>query len=624
MTPIPIRVRSISACSSKCIAAGVIFCAAVLLSASTGTPQELNRKNVLIINQVGLSYPGSALITQQIGSALQADSRYEIELYSESLDSVSIPDEASQHEFRDWLSRKYRNHKMDVIVAMGPAAIRFIAQSPSDFFPHTPVVICGSSEEQAGALKLDSRFTGTWLEIKPGKTIDVAISVLPDTREIFVVGGTSEYDRTNETITRAALRPYEARFKFTYLFDLPIHQLLSRLQHLPAHSIVLYVSFFQDAAGQEFLNATAALPRISEAANAPVFGMSDTYLRHGIVGGYVLNFVEQGNIAARVISEILGGKKAADIPIVNAPSTYMFDAEELRRWQLDKATLPAGSVVLDREPTLWERAKWMLLGALQLIATLGGLVAYLLYKQKQLARAKGEQMRLSGMLINAHEEERRRVAAELHDDFSQRLALLSLGIETAAEDAPRGTQQQLHELLNSASEIGADLHALSHRLHSATLERLGLVPALSSLCKELNGQQKIRVAFSHNDVPRCVTSDIALCLFRVVQESLRNIRKHSGCSHAEVELNRNNGDLHLSISDDGMGFDVSRLAHNQGLGILSMEERARLIGARFSICSEPQKGTRIDVWAPFKANGHWLEAYDPETRRTAASNGGPR
>jgi signal transduction histidine kinase len=259
---------------------------------------------------------------------------------------------------------------------------------------------------------------------------------------------------------------------------------------------------------------------------------------------------------------------------------------------------------------------------LLVIVALGGLAAYLLYKQKQLARAQREQMRLSGMLINAQEEERRRVAAELHDDFSQRLALLSLGMETAAEEASPHTQEQLRELLNSASEIGADLHTLSHRLHSSTLERLGLVPAVTSLCKEFNAQQGIRVAFSHNEVPRSLPPEIALCLFRVVQEGLRNVKKHSGGLKAEVELNCTHRHLHLSISDDGVGCDVSQLGHNHGLGILSMEERARLVGARFAIRSHPERGTRIDVWAPFKANGHGAEGSEQKTHSTQTSNNG--
>jgi signal transduction histidine kinase len=203
------------------------------------------------------------------------------------------------------------------------------------------------------------------------------------------------------------------------------------------------------------------------------------------------------------------------------------------------------------------------------------------------------------MLIHAQEDERSRLAAELHDDFSQRLAVLSLGVEIAAEMVPESPQEatrQLHELLNSASEIGADLHTLSHRLHSSTLQRLGLVSGVSAFCKEFVAQQGMPVAFVHNNVPRAVDADAALCLFRIVQEGLRNVKKHSGASQADVRLERLDDTIHLSITDNGKGFDVNENSHNHGLGIWSMQERARLIGARFQIRSEPLKGTHIDVW----------------------------
>ena len=210
-------------------------------------------------------------------------------------------------------------------------------------------------------------------------------------------------------------------------------------------------------------------------------------------------------------------------------------------------------------------------------------------------------MRLSGLLISAQEDERQRLASELHDDFSQRLAILSLGMETAAElmpEDPEKANQQLHELVNSAGELGADLHTLSHRLHSLTLERLGLVPGVGAFCKEFTAQQRVQVVFSHNDVPRSVPAETALCLFRIVQEGLRNVKKHSGASTAKVSLEQLDGYLHLSISDNGAGFDLKDPARNRGLGLFSMEERARLIGAQFRIHSELRKGTHIEVWAP--------------------------
>ncbi len=281
----------------------------------------------------------------------------------------------------------------------------------------------------------------------------------------------------------------------------------------------------------------------------------------------------------------------------------MFDARQLKRWNLSEGRLPARSVVLNREPTVWERAKWILLSGLAVILGLTALAGYLLYKQKQLNVAKREQTRLSGMLINAQEDERRRLASELHDDFSQRLALLSLGLETAAEcipESPQEANQQLQELMNSAGEIGADLHTLSHRLHSSTLERLGLAAGVASFCKEFTAQQGTQVAFSHRNIPRSVAPAVALCLFRIVQEALRNVKKHSGAANAHVRLERVGDKLHLSISDDGKGFDVKRASDGHSLGLWSMRERVRLVGGRFEIHSETPQGTRIEVWAPLK------------------------
>ena len=577
-----------------------LFCAALSLHPPAVLSQEPLRKSVLIINELGMSHPALTMVSQQILLVVGTDPRYQIEFYSESLDARAFPDEASQQEIREWIAHKYRNHPPDVILAVGPEPIKFLSSSAS-VFPDTPIVFCGSTEQQAGFPQLDSRFTGTWFRLEPARTIDAIAQLLPRTRQVFVIGGTSNYDKVVLGITRDALKPYESRFAFTYWTDLRMDDLLARLSHLPKHSAVLFTSFWRDGAGRPYVNATAALPMIAQSANAPVFGMSDAYLGRGIVGGFVLEWDEQGKIVARDILELLGGKTARDIPVVPGPNAYKFDWGQLHRWGLAQRNLPTGSIVLYREPSLWERSKWVLLTSALVILVLGFLTAYLLYKQKQLARARSEQTRLSGMLINAQEDERRRLASELHDDFSQRLALLSMGLENAAELVPRSPEEanrQLLELLNSAGELGADLHTLSHRLHSSTLERLGLVSGVGAYCKEFTAQTGVEVLFSHRSVNRNVPADTALCLFRVVQESLRNVKKHSGASQAKVTLAQRNGHLHLSISDDGAGFNVKDAAGKEGIGIFTMEERARLIGARFEVRSAPHQGTQIDVWAP--------------------------
>ncbi len=574
--------------------------AALLLVYFAPASQGQVRKNVLMINIIGQSHPGPVIVSNQVVSALRSDPRFQVEFYSENLDAIYHPEE--WQEQLDAVVLQYRHRKLDLIVLMGPDAIRVLAE-PKTIFPNVPVVFCCTVPGQIDQTRPDYRSTGSWFQLEPAKTVEAALALLPETRHLFVVGGQSDYDRRLTALVKTDLISYENKLDVTYLTNLPMSELQGRLRHLPNHSIVLYLSFFKDAQGREFLNIAEALPMIAGAANAPVFGIVDTQLGHGIVGGFVVSFEEQGKIVGRDALEILAGKPPQDIPIVQSPSLCLFDWRQLQRWKLDESKLPAGSTVLFRHATLWERHQQTVLIGLLVIVGLSLLTFYLLFERKQLGAARNEQMRLSGMLINAHEVERARLASELHDDFSQRLAVLSLGLETAAEvasESPVEANRQLHELMNSAGEIGADLHTLSHRLHSSTLERLGLAAGVAAFCKEFTAQQGIRVVFSHDDVPRSVSPDVALCLFRIVQEALRNVKKHSGSGNAQVQLEQVADAIHLSISDRGRGFDMKEVADRQGLGLWSMQERVRLVGGRFEIRSETQKGTTIEVWAPLK------------------------
>jgi len=208
---------------------------------------------------------------------------------------------------------------------------------------------------------------------------------------------------------------------------------------------------------------------------------------------------------------------------------------------------------------------------------------------------------LTGELIEAQEDERRRIAREIHDDYNQRLAVLAIDLEELAENIGRlngDGPRRLRELWNYVSELAADLHALSHSLHSSTLESLGLVAGLTVFCEEFTNQQGVQVKFDYENVPSRIPSDLALCLFRIVQESLRNIKRHSGANQAEVFLERTDEGLRLSVSDCGNGFDPHMRSSNSGIGIRSMQERLRLLGGHLQIFSRLGEGTRIDAWLP--------------------------
>ncbi len=203
---------------------------------------------------------------------------------------------------------------------------------------------------------------------------------------------------------------------------------------------------------------------------------------------------------------------------------------------------------------------------------------------------------MSGRLITAHEEERTRIARELHDDLSQRMALLQIGLDQFQQDLPglsSEARQQLQDIAGIATEVSSDIHGLSHQLHPSKLDTLGLVSSLKGFCGEFSVQHKLPVQFLYSDIPALVPKDVTLCLFRIVQEALRNVVKHSGSTEAEVELSGNADGIDLCVSDSGHGFDVESVKGVAGLGLISMRERLRLVGGQLSIESGPSRGTRI-------------------------------
>jgi PAS domain S-box-containing protein len=219
--------------------------------------------------------------------------------------------------------------------------------------------------------------------------------------------------------------------------------------------------------------------------------------------------------------------------------------------------------------------------------------------------------KLGGRLIEAHEEERTRIARELHDDIGQRLALLANNLAVMEQDTPDSIAEirnRTHEHLKRVNEIAGDTQAMSHRLHSSRLQLLGIVAAAKSFCQELVEQHKVEIDFTHVDIPFSVPEEISLCLFRIMQEALQNAVKHSGVQQFEVELRGGPGEIHLTVHDAGLGFDPEAVVNNRGLGLVSMQERVNLVKGTISITSRPQSGTEIKVRCPLSAGAQTEKA----------------
>ncbi len=211
--------------------------------------------------------------------------------------------------------------------------------------------------------------------------------------------------------------------------------------------------------------------------------------------------------------------------------------------------------------------------------------------------------KVSGQLIEAQEQERSRIARDLHDDICQRLALLSMEIEQAnrtSNGSSAATKPNLENIQKHCAEIAVDVQTLSHQLHSATLDCLGVVAAIRAFCGELSRQHQVSVEFTESNVPNYLPRDISLCLFRIAQEALHNALKYSETHQFSVALCATEEEVQLVVRDAGAGFDVEAKKH-RGLGLVSMQERVNLVHGRFSVESKPGQGTRIFAAVPFVA-----------------------
>jgi len=276
--------------------------------------------------------------------------------------------------------------------------------------------------------------------------------------------------------------------------------------------------------------------------------------------------------------------------------------KEMHRRGLEGETLQAEDRWDREHGTKWVR--WEIRPWFNIDGVPGGILIF----AEDITHRKQTEEALSGMtgkLVEAQEQERARIARELHDDINQRLAVLAIECDRLRErnDLPSEVRGYAHKLKELAADISSRVYAVSHQLHSSTLDVLGLVKGMRGWCKEFGNQQKLEIDFKSDNVPS-VPQQISLCLFRVLQEALHNAAKHSGVKRIEVRLVKHSSEIHLTVRDSGRGFDIGAASQSRGLGLTSMKERVRLAGGTIGIESKPRGGTTIHVRVPLESKHH--------------------
>ncbi|HET9832208.1 MAG TPA: PAS domain-containing protein [Vicinamibacterales bacterium] len=624
-----------------------------------------------------------------------------------------------------------RSDRPDLIVTIGAPAALFLQRHRRELFQDIPIIHS----------MIDQRFLRGSAPLSNSTTVAVKndisgwisniLQVLPDTTHLFVIVGASPLGQSWREFVHRELVRFEPPLATEWSLGMSFDELLAHAASLPPRSAILYIFFNVDSQGAA-INEERVLAKLHDVSKAPIFGTQSTQLGRGIVGGPLMpvNEVERRTVDAAV--RVLRGDDADRIrpAVVTQVSPFVFDWRELRRWGIAESRLPRGSVVRLREPSQWERNKWLIVSATSIVVVEALLIVALVVNrvkrgrvqerldeseqrfgqlasvapvmiwmsgpdkgctdvnrtwleftgrtleqelgdgwlesvhphdapelfdtysrafdrhepfraEYRLRRADGEYRwvldcgvprfapdglfagyigsaldvteqkaahaalsELSGRLIEAQERERRRIARELHDDIGQRLALLTVELDQMDKAAPRNITQVVRDLVTQSTSLARDIQSLSHRLHSSKLEYLGLASAAASFCKEASSQFGVPIGFRHENVPDGLGPDTALAVFRVLQEAITNSLRHAGARHIAAVLRGSSYGVELEVTDTGCGFDVTEARRHGGLGLISMEERMKLIGGDVEVRSEHGGGTTIWAFAPLTTARH--------------------
>ena len=575
--------------------ARIVIALAAMLGSPPACPgasaQEAPVRTVLVIHSGAESFPANPVLDTGIREGLKSRPDVPIEYFAEYLESDMFPEREASLAFRDYILRKFRGRRIDVVIAITGTALDFVLDHHGELFPEAPIVFVGVNRPDTSVTP-GPGLTGLTVGIAYDETMKLALELQPSTERVFVVAN----GRSKETVeaVRAELRDFSERVSFTYVTERTMPKLLAAIKAVPPNSVILYIWHTQqDPRNIVYPNEIARL------APVPVYGTSDFYVGSGVVGGVVRGTRETGVRLGEMAVRILTGTRAQDIPIETSPLVTILDWRQLRRWGISESRVPAGARILFREPGVWQEYRWYIGAAAGLLLAQSGLIGALLVQARRRRRAEARIRDLASRLLGAQDAERSRIARELHDDVSQQTALLSIDLQLLIDsdpDEPDTREDLARKAFQRTQTIAQAVHALSHRLHPAKLQLMGLVPSLSSLQREFS-KTDVAVAFTHQNVPDRLRHDLTLCLFRIVQEAVQNAVRHGSARKVSVDLAGSPKGLTLVIADDGVGFDVDAVSA-KGLGLISMRERLEPLAGTLEIHSLPGAGTRLNIFVP--------------------------
>ena len=372
----------------------------VLLSISTAFGQG-RTKRVLILTGYDPGHPAATIILRSLTSTMRDASPDRIEFFYEFQENFRIPNAKYETDMLNFMQRKYAGEQMDLVIALGAPALQFLLNHEATLFTGVPRIFYFHDESEATARSLWPRVTGIWANLELTKTLEIARSLHPNTRHVAVVSGTSQQDKFLREEAQRQFASYEGQLDFIYLTDFTMEELKTKVSTLPANTVVIYLSFFVDKTGNSF-SGPEALSIFAPSSNAPIYGIADTYLGSGIVGGSLLDFESLGRALGEVGTRIMNGEQARNIPLHSVPTVPRFDWRQFQRWNIDKSKLPPQSEVRFEVPSFWALYRWYVILGVAALIIQALLIAGLLIMRGRRRQSQLESQKLARLAEAEH------------------------------------------------------------------------------------------------------------------------------------------------------------------------------------------------------------------------------
>ena len=602
----------------------------LLACAGTAHAADFNRpRQVLLLYAESRLAPGLVAADAAVRSTISSGFGAPVDVRTEFLDLPPTPSAGYEGRLRDLLRLKYQDAHIDVIVVFAVKALRLALDQRAELAPGAPIVFM--AVDSPGDLELPGDVTGVQLNISAMDTLGAALRLQPETRRVVVVGGFASLDTRWVAAVRAAFATAPANLEFTYVTDLSLDAVAAKLATLPDRTIVFLVSFQRDGDGRDLKGSVEALQRVAATSRVPIYGLADSFMGQGIVGGRLIDWESQGTRAGQLALRVLRGEKLGPSDIVTQDTNiYMFDWRQLRRWGLKEARLPPGSVIRFREPSAWELYRWPIIGALAVVLLESGLIAGLVLQRARRKRAETEASVQREQLTHVQRVTAMgELAAALAHEINQPLGAIVSNAEAARRlvDPAEPKRTDLLETLDDIIDDGQRASEVIRRLRA--MLRTG---AIEQKPCDVNGLVVEVLRFLDADLARAgISTDLQLregvLLVRgdaiQLQQVILNLALNAEAAMADgaggprrltVETaSLTPGTVEVCVRDTGVGVKESDLEHifkpfvttkssGLGMGLSISRSIVEAHGGTIRAERNPDRGLSVHVELPCEAH----------------------